>query len=400
MRLFTSQSILSILVSLLFVLFPFTNLLRLEIGDDIALNGIDLLVGITGGIWLLHFLIKRDTYHFYKPIMMFLFVCVTSLVIAIPQLTWQQTIVALLYFLRFASYTMIYFAVTSIAARSKDTLRSLLFFSGGLLVLFGYIQYFFYSDLRNLSYLGWDEHVNRMFSTFFDPNFAGAFFVLYFIFVLCQFLEKSKDRSLKVKTLYSVILVATLIAIFLTFSRSALIMLVISGVLVLILLDKLRVLLYGGIFFLLAFFVLATTSTSENTNLFRVTSSIARFDTMKEAVTLFKKAPLFGVGFNAYKFALQRYELRKDSEYIPDHGDLGTDNSFLFVLATTGIIGLGFYLYMWVTVLQAMFRKKNTMSFIVIASVVGLGVNGLFINSQFYPFILLWVWTIVGLTDT
>ena len=65
--------------------------------------------------------------------------------------------------------------------------------SGSLIVLLGFIQLMFYPALRNLYYLGWDEHLYRMFSTFLDPNFAGAFFVLFTLFVIDMSLRYKKE---------------------------------------------------------------------------------------------------------------------------------------------------------------------------------------------------------------
>ena len=56
----------------------------------------------------------------------------------------------------------------------------LLLFSGLVIVGLGFVQYFFYLGLRNLYYLGWDEHLSFIFQLL-DPNFAGAFPALFFI---------------------------------------------------------------------------------------------------------------------------------------------------------------------------------------------------------------------------
>src|SRR3989344_4212784 len=77
-----------------------------------------------------------------------------------------------------------------------------------------------------LYYLGWDEHLYRLFSTFLDPNFAGAFFVLYFLFALNILIDSLKKQTKFFSLFIGLMSFLALIAIFLTYSRSALLMLI------------------------------------------------------------------------------------------------------------------------------------------------------------------------------
>ena len=97
--------------------------------------------------------------------------------------------------------------------------------SGAIFIVFGYIQYLFYSNLRNLYYLGWDDHLYRLFSTFLDPNFAGIFLVLILLLTVQYFFL---ERKTKIKIVIAMFSVLALIALYLTYSRSAFISMVLG----------------------------------------------------------------------------------------------------------------------------------------------------------------------------
>lgn len=130
---------------------------------------------------------------------------------------------------------------------------------------------------------------------------------------------------------------------------------------------------------------------TEGTNFLRIASSQARLDSAKQAIEIFKEDPLFGVGFNAYRYAKDRHGFTFGN-WEESHADAGTDNSFLFLLATVGITGFIAYLYMWFKILKINIRSK-----LLIASVVAIFVDSLFVNSLFYSFLMFWIWILVGL---
>jgi len=239
-----------------------------------------------------------------------------------------------------------------------------------------------------------------MFSVFLDPNFAGAFFVLFSIFMIgiTQYLYRMK----KYKSVYGsgFILILTVIATFLTYSRSAILMLFVSLLTYLAIINKKRYYLF---FLISSFFflgILSPTFNKENTNLLRKTSSYARLETYKNSFIIIKENPFLGVGFNTYRYAQYKYGFRNALNKFPSHADAGTDNSFLFVTSTTGFIGLVGYLYMYFVILRNSViekSKKNIiMPIVIIVSILGLSINAFFINSLFFPEIMLWVWIVAG----
>ena len=367
-------------------LFTFGEIIRLDFGNGIFIKPLDIGVGLVVFLWLISKFMKRERIkqkYIYIPVLFFAGFGFFSLLINHSNLNINQFFISLMYLIRWVVYAGIFFVVLDFDKNYKKLTSKLLIIFGSAVVVLGYIQYFFYSNLRNLFYLGWDEHMYRMFSVFLDPNFAGAFFVLFFLFLADIFLKK---KSLMIGLLAFL----TLGAVFLTFSRSALIMLIVSsGMLFVLQKKKIWILLL----LLITFVALAISSryfNIENINLFRVVSSQARLETAKNAVSIISENSLIGVGFNSYRYAQFRHGFRNESNII-SHADASSDNSFLFVLATTGIVGFILYLFLW-------FRLIKITSILASASVLGVFVSSMFINSLFYPFIMLWLWIILALS--
>lgn len=393
------------------ILFPLGELARIDLQNNIAVTGIDIGVGVL----LVSTLVLLRTHHknvsLLKPIGIFLGVCLLSLVSNFSNLKQNEFLVSFLYLLRFAAYTSVYFLIAGLPSAIQRKIRYFLILSGGLLLTGGYLQFFFYPSLRNLYYLGWDVHLYRMFSSFLDPNFFGAFLVLYMLFLLSTLSFKRLPRSLSftcndVTTIFLLLLlISTVIGIVLTYSRSAYIMAVVGVITYFFVKRPSKKIIYSAVVILgigvISYF--GFTKYSEGTNLLRGNSSKARIATSENALIIFQKNPVFGVGFNAYRYAQNRYHFLSpnQSHVTVDHGAAGTDNSFLFVLATTGIIGLFAYLYLlWCIVKQQKKNlQKNMLAPVIISSVLALCIDSFFVNSLFYSFIMIWMWTVVGLGE-
>lgn len=373
------------------LLFTFSlgEIARIQLSNGIAIKALDVAV-LFVALLVLHSRKKLARPRLAKPILIFSSIAAFSLLINFSNLKTNEFTISLLYLVRWIVYAGVYFAVLNLDTNFKKKIPNFLLTAGGVILFLGYAQYFLYSDLRNLYYLGWDEHLYRLFSSFLDPNFAGAFLALYFLFVFGLFV---KSRSL----VYGFISALSLIAIALTFSRSAYLMLF-AGVFTFLFLHGRKKLILG---FIVLFVVAALTLSvvgfrSEGTNLLRITSTQARLPSAAKALAIFESNPILGVGFNAYEFANNRHGLSKESKY-PNHSAAGTDNSFLFVMATTGIVGLISYLYLWFKILSVF--RQSPYSTILISSSVALFVGSIFVNSLFYTFIMLWMWILVGIAE-
>ena len=79
---------------------------------------------------------------------------------------------------------------------------------------------------------------------------------------------------------------------------------------------------------------------------------------------------------------------------IEDGGNSGAgiDSSFIFVLATTGVVGFGLFLIGFLGPLAKLAKGPSAFpaekSLYYISLIVGLGVSSQFINSLFYPQIM------------
>ena len=367
-------------------LFPLGEVVRINLGNGIVVKPLDTGVGCIVFLWLIFKLKKREGVkqkYILVPILLFSASGIFSLLIN-SSLSFDQFFASVLYLIRWIVYAGIFFVVSDFDKDFKKRIVNLLLIIGGLTVGLGYVQYIFYTSLKNLFYLGWDEHMYRMFSTILDPNFAAAFFVLFFLFLTSLFFKKKS-------ILIGLLLILTLGAIFLTFSRSALIMLIVSSILLFILMNRK---IWIALLLVITFLVLAISSryfNIENINLFRIVSTEARFETAKNAIKIIQDHPIFGVGFNAYRYAQIDYGFRNNGVKV-SHADSGVDNSLLFILATTGIVGFVAYVFMW-------FRILKISDAVVIASIIGVFIDSLFINSLFYTYIMFWLWLIIGLKE-
>ena len=101
-------------------------------------------------------------------------------------------------------------------------------------------------------------------------------------------------------------------------------------------------------------FVVSDTSV-EGLNPFRTVSSGERLKSFNEGVYIFEKNSVLGVGFNTYRYAQVRYSIRNQIGAAGSNADAGTDNSWLFVAATTGIVGLVFFCLSYFYLLKSFF---------------------------------------------
>ncbi len=374
-------------------------ILRVDTGQSIAVTFLDVGVGLFVIISLVLQLFQKRKISFAieKYVLYFLGLGVFSLLFQVSHFNWYQLFVATLYVLRFLLYTVgISIAIQLMDTRWKMKIPFILFLSGVSIAILGLVQYAYYPSLRNLYYAGWDVHLYRIFSTFLDPNFAGLFFVMS-IFLGVVLLRKAKKRNHKV--ILGLGILTLLIALVLTYSRGA----YVAGIIGLVFLfwrkgyKKFIVIILGiavaGVMLLEIF-----GPKSEGTKLLRTVSVRNRIESIQTVTKIIQKNVLFGVGFDAYRYAQQK-EGFLVTEIDTTHSGAGTDNSFLFVTATTGVVGLALYLLMTYK-LVTFVKRKSVVHEALFAGYIALIVGSIFVNALFYPFLLTWVWILVGLTFT
>lgn len=412
--------ILKILFIVLLILFPFGELIRFDIGNDIRFKPIDILTGIIFVYWLILSIIKQKK-DFKNSWIYILFplVCLLSLILNSSWLLSLQFLASAFYLIRWVSYLSLYFITMQFEEKFRKTILLLMVIDGFVVMLLGFVQYIFFSSLKPLYHLGWDEHMYRMFSVFLDPNYTGGFFVLYLLFMagfVYKYTQKTSQKIVHIPSvkgytiprkkfivIVNVIILLSLISVFLTFSRSALLMLIVGvSVFFLLIGRKKLILLFLSI---IAVFILVISSYFyvESMNLFRQASTNARIGNYQSAIKIITDQPILGIGFNTYRYAKEKYDIHSGWVKAPSHADAGVDNSFLFVIVTSGIIGLLAYLLMWGISLKRAYvlykKNSNIFAIIFISSSAGLFVHAMFINSLFFPAIMLWMWILLGLME-
>jgi O-antigen ligase len=127
-------------------------------------------------------------------------------------------------------------------------------------------------------------------------------------------------------------------------------------------------------------------------------SAKLRLVSWSRAVEISSQSPIFGVGFNLYRQAQERFGFFDYRDFSGGHAGGGSDSSLLLVLATTGVVGLILFLLTFVNIFIRSLTKIKTHTGLILAlSLFGLLVDSQFINSLFFPQIMLWIWVLVGL---
>ena len=263
---------MAIIFLILLFIFPLGEITRFQFGNGIAITLNDISVALTVVTWFISQLFKKKEVKvpLLKPIVIFTGFGLLALIINISNLNPLEFSVSFLYLFRWVMYAGIYFVVHNFDLKFKQKIPYALTISGMVIVLMGFVQYFFYPSLRNLYYLGWDEHLYRMFSSFLDPNFLGVFLVLFLLLILDMLLNFIKKRQTKLLFIFLFLGIAVFAAIILTFSRSAYISLLFSATMLAVLKNKKKWILGIFVVLFLVLILSLTNSKIENQNLFRL----------------------------------------------------------------------------------------------------------------------------------
>ena len=336
---------------------------------------------------------KRFIPKLWMPVLGFAVVALISLGMTIGSVPLYVVGGGLLYIIRWVMYAALYW-VTASALIPAASWLSLLMGSGVMIGLLGLVQYGWYPDLRNLSYLGWDPHYQRLFSTLLDPNFTGLILAFTSLAIFSRFVEERKNMWLLSG------LGITLTSLMLTYSRSSLIAFFV-GIIVWGVYAK-RKKLVAGVVLLVLCVVMVLPHTGEGRNLFRTVSTYARIGNIERAVTLIREKPLLGHGFNILRF-VARDRSWIDESVAPSRAGAGLDTSLLFVGATTGVVGMIVYGWLLVSLFRlgalGLHAKKNRVrsdAALYISVLAAALVHSVFINSLFYPWVMVWLWVATG----
>lgn len=320
---------------------------------------------------------------------LFLVIAGVSLLLNPLNLNFDQFLISGLYFFRLVLFIVIFYLI--IKKILVFNTSNIFIYSGFSLALLGILQFIFIPDLRFLRISGWDPHFFRAVSTFLDPNFLGGFLVLS---LLSLYYTEIEGKKIKLS-----LLILVYFCLALTFSRSSYLFFFVSFFTLGILTKSAKIILSSILLsiVLLATFYIYEISIATPRNIDRNESAQSRLDTWTQGINLFLKHPLFGVGFNSYKYALEKYNLA-DKVQINTRGSASNDSSLLFVLSTTGILGFGLFFSFIISTLHisGIKNRKDKSGQIIFCGLISLLVNSFFVNSLFYPAILTWLILYVG----
>jgi len=375
----------------LLLLFPLGNLGRIELGEGVNVSINDIVIFGFVLYFFVFKLLKKEKIEFpkaTKEIALFVFIAFISLFWGSRELLPNQIVISGLYLFRWVVYALLYIVAFNIIRNTKikpRTIYSLLILITAVIAILGLIQYIIYPDLGNLSYLGWDPHLHRIFIPFFDPIFTGAILVLGLIVLAWNNLEQKK------LTWWNALAgILVYIAFALTYSRAAYFMFLVALIATAYLRKSLILFLIGILVFTGTLLILP--ERSYGNKLGREETLKARIENWSHAVKIIMKNPILGVGFNSYRYVQQK-EGYFGEDWEKNHAGAGVDNSFLFILATTGIVGLVFYLRP-LLIIGRMFKTSP----ILAASLVSLIFYSLTTNGLFYSWIMEWVWIILAVS--
>lgn len=375
------------LLFLFFVLFPFGQLLRFsfKLGErPINIHPIDLIVGLSAFTFLLSGNYKKIKKKYFS----FFVIALFSLVLSLNQFSLIQVTAGSLYLIRLFAYFLFLFFTIFYIKRNKEKrafLYKSLIITSTVTAIFGWIQYFWYPDLRFLRFLGWDDHLYRLVGTFLDPIFIGLIIVFGFLLSLHKYNIK-KDKG------YLLLSVFFLISLAFTYSRASYLALIFA-LFTYFPLKKIKVYVVIA-FTLVAALLFLPRPEGEGVKLERVASIGARWTGYKETFGFYKTSPLFGIGFNNMCSIRVNYYENKEIQ-IKSNACAGSDSGTLLILTTTGIVGL----IIFINTIYVLSKNVGETKYkkVLVSVSMAIFVHSFFANSLFYPWIMGYFFILVAI---
>ena len=436
-----------IFYGILLVIFStiFGQFLRVEIGSGGVLFS-DVFLPLLAIMWGFQKLLEGGFVNIWKKLQKFplfweSFFLISlfsgSLFLSGADLTFREFSESGFYLFRYFFLLLFAFIVFDELSSGKNSQKKqkiflyIIFTSGVVLAILGFLQLKIYPDFKEMAKIGWDPHIGRLLSTWFDPNFLGGLFSFLLVLlagIFSIFLPhiqkdiKNREYTMRPYTssiLFSVISGILLLALLFTFSRSALLTFVIPVFFLGIFYFRKILLIAGlGILFILPFSdramqrigdgIESAVSVTESHPLFLPDPTARlRVENFEEGLNLVNKNPenfIRGIGFNTIR--LHR------TENI--HSSGGFDSSLLNVFVTTGIFGLIVFLLFHFALITKISRKlqknlsqkkshKNSENLLkkgiqrgLVFSLVGIFAQSFFVNFLFFPLFLIYFFGILG----
>ncbi|HEY8108880.1 MAG TPA: O-antigen ligase family protein [Patescibacteria group bacterium] len=386
-------------------------------GFGAAVSILDVVLGISSLAVLGHLLKTRSLGDFLRSVwhdsvwkwsLSFLLWAAVALGINAFAYEPKEVVVAASYLARIS---VVFFLAWFTASRAKELRRPVTewFVAAAVaLVGFGFLILALFPNFIFMVPQGWDPHLGRLLSTFYDPNLFGPFLALVMAFSLGRaFITKHWTRIG-----YVVLFLSGWVGLYLTYSRSAWLAGLIAVPAVAWKYKKLFSLALVAVFIGTLFVPtrlgsrfdtapsLADTSRyskqgfdcDERTDKECDPTGSARITTLRQGWDLLQTSPVIGVGYNAYGTALVDQEVVTEKA-LKKNSIQGSDSSLLNIWVTTGIVGLALLLAFYAQVLRRLWRLRavagpaaepaNALFFFTIAYLAASFLN----NALFYLFL-------------
>jgi O-antigen ligase len=357
-----------------------------------------------------------------KAIIVFIFVMVLTYFLNMLRFDFKQMLVGFFMMGRFGMYIILTGMAYDLLDRDKTgVFRKLLltsmFVSMGVIVLLGFLQLKFFPSFLELGlYLdGWDPHIGRLLSTWFDPNFIGGFlaFLLPVSLSLSIYYKRKGDRRLTV--LLAVLSAVSLLALYLTYSRSGyLALLTALGILTFFKSRKLLIALVIVVLLGFSFSPRVQERTMEavdsakgliglNSQKPLDPTARLRVYSWQFASEIIADYPLLGCGFGRYAYEINE----RGHGLLSDHSSGGSDSSLLTIWAQTGVFGFLSYLAIGfmatVLAIKRIWKKQDYNSYLLLgflSGFAGMMIHSIFVNSLLYALMMTYLWVALALMDT
>jgi O-antigen ligase len=324
------------------------------------------------------------------------------------------------YMARYGMYVVLSLIVYDLLARdaTKRLLKIIVASSGisaMIIAVFGFLQLKYFPDFLSLGlYLqGWDPHIGRLASTWLDPNFISGMlaFILAPVAALGIHFHRKKEygRLIGAFAVFGILLVA----LYLTYSRSGyLAFLAGLGLLAFL---KSRKLLIATVLTVVLLFLFTPRVQERVGEAWDSGKAFLGLDSQwpldptaqlrvfswqfgREIVADY---PILGMGWR-YKYEINN----RGHGLLSDHSSGGSDSSLLTLWANSGIFGLLSFLGIGAAAFYLAFKRlwhhDDFYSFLeagLISGFFGLLVHSVFLNSLFYPLVIVYLSFALGMLD-
>lgn len=318
-------------------------------------------------------------------------------------LSTEGKLLSAAYLIRIVEFLIFGWAATDLFSREEKLLTKF-FTISAVVILLGFVQFVLVPDISHFSTEGGlDPHIGRLLGTWLDPNYFAGFLGFLLPLVIGSWYRERKWWLL-------LLVAATMVALFLTFSRSGLLAAGV-GLLFFFAWKDWKIILIAVLVAALGIAAspraqkrigeLAGTARSiilRDTDEIDPTASL-RLMNWKKSLTLWEKSPIVGTGYGTYRWAAAEEGIVDENYYSAG----GADSTHLTTLVTSGVLGFLVYLFflgkLWWQGWQPWRQQRNPVSLGFAAGLLALVVHACFVNSLFFPLLFVPVMAMAGVLE-